>query len=180
MAICAPGRVSKHLQTLFTSGPAGDLADGALLERFLATRDDASFEVLVARHGPMVLRVCHATLADPVEADDAFQVVFLILVREAATIRSRDSVASWLHGVACRVSARAKVDAARRRKHRLGIEKPTARPLPSTRSFRDFPTATARQSSFAISKTKLATKQRGGSGARWGLSRPGSPARAGF
>lgn len=117
MAIHSPGGPVKDLRALFTTGRVGDLADGALLERFLATRDEAAFEVLLERHGPMVLRVCLATLADPDVVADAFQAVFLVLVRRAGAIRSRDSVASWLHGVARRVSARANGDAARRRKH---------------------------------------------------------------
>jgi RNA polymerase sigma factor (sigma-70 family) len=117
MALEPAGRVPRDLQTLFRSGRIGDLSDGALLERFLAARDEAAFESLVGRHGPMVLRVCLATLTDPTDVDDAFQAVFVILFRQGAAIQSRDSVASWLHGVALRVSARAKVDAARRRKH---------------------------------------------------------------
>lgn len=117
MALEPTGKVPKDLQTLFRSGRIGDLSDAALLERFLTARDEAAFESLVGRHGPMVLRVCLATLADPTDVDDAFQAVFLILFRQGAAIRSRNSLASWLHGVALRVSARAKVDAARRRKH---------------------------------------------------------------
>src|SRR5262245_7303229 len=39
-----------------------ELSDGALLERFLAQRDEAAFEVLVQRHGPMVLGVCQRVL----------------------------------------------------------------------------------------------------------------------
>ncbi len=117
MALKPTGKVPKDLQTLFRSGRIGDLSDGALLERFLTARDEAAFESLVGRHAPMVLRVCLATLADPTDVDDAFQAVFAILFRQGAAIRSRDSVASWLHGVALRVSARANVDAALRRKH---------------------------------------------------------------
>jgi RNA polymerase sigma factor (sigma-70 family) len=117
MELESAGKVPRDLQTLFRAGRIGDLSDGALLERFLAARDEAAFESLVERHGPMVLRVCLATLADPTDVDDAFQAVFVILFRQGAAIRSRDSVASWLHGVALRVSARTKVEAARRRKH---------------------------------------------------------------
>ena len=117
MALKPTGKVPKDLQTLFRSGRIGDLSDVALLERFLTAHDEAAFESLVGRHAPMVLRVCLATLADPTDVDDAFQAVFAILFRKGAAIRSRDSVASWLHGVALRVSARANVDAARRRKH---------------------------------------------------------------
>ena len=131
MAIGSASRVPMYLQTLFGSGPAGDLPDGALLERFVATRDEAAFAVLVARHGPMVLRVCRAALADPDEAEDAFQAVFLVLVRRAASIRSRGSIASWLFGVASRVSARARVEAGRRHRHEraAGVREPSAAPI---------------------------------------------------
>jgi len=69
------------------------------------------------RHGPMVLRVCQQILGDSDEALDAFQATFLVLVRKADSVRKRDSVASWLHGVARRVALRAKAGAARRREH---------------------------------------------------------------
>ncbi len=117
MATVTPGGVSMRLQTLFDSGSLGDLPDGVLLERFLSSRDEAAFEVLVTRHGPMVLRVCLAALGDLNEAEDAFQATFLVLVRRAASIRSRGSIASWLYGVASRVSARARVTAGRRGRH---------------------------------------------------------------
>ncbi|SIO35319.1 RNA polymerase sigma-70 factor, ECF subfamily [Singulisphaera sp. GP187] len=108
----------KQLRALCDGGAVGGLADGPLLDRFLGRRDasaEAAFGALVERHGPMVFRVCRAILRDPHDAEDASQAVFLILARRAGAIRNRDSVASWLFGVACRVSARAKVDAARRR-----------------------------------------------------------------
>ena len=123
MAEGVRGVVANYLQVLFTHGAAGDHADGQLLGRFADDHDHRAFELLVARHGPMVLRVCRAVLADPHDVEDAFQAVFLVLARRASSVRSRDSVASWLFGVASRVSARAKVDAARRRKHeRLAAE----------------------------------------------------------
>jgi RNA polymerase sigma factor (sigma-70 family) len=117
MAIGRSSAVRKHLQILFTRGTIGDLTDGELLERFIAVRDDAAFEALVERHGPMVLRICLAALTDPHDAQDAFQATFLVLVRQAGSVRKRDSVASWLFGVAGRVAARARTDAARRRRH---------------------------------------------------------------
>ena len=141
MAAGSPDRFPKHLQTLFTSGAIGGLDDGALLERFVAGRDEAAFEVLVARHGPMVLRVCRAALADPHDADDAFQAVFLVLVRRAVAIRSHASVASWLFGVASRVSARAKVDATRRRRHeqQAALGRPATAPARERRTARRGP-----------------------------------------
>ena len=78
-------------------------ADSQLLERFLNSRDDAAFRVLVSRHGPMVYRVCRRVLPDEQDTEDAFQAVFLIFIRKAGTIRKRMSLASWLHGVAYQI-----------------------------------------------------------------------------
>src|SRR4051794_25877581 len=112
--------VSKHLHTLFNVGTIGNLTDGQLLERFISGHDgcaEATFTALVERHGPMVLRVCQQVLSDSHDAQDAFQATFLVLVRRAGSVRKRDSVASWLYGVAHRVARRARADAARRRAH---------------------------------------------------------------
>jgi RNA polymerase sigma factor (sigma-70 family) len=89
--------------------------DGELLGRFAARRDEAAFEALLRRHGPMVLGVCRRVLHDPHEADDAFQATFLVLVRKAASIVKQPSVASWLYGVAFRIARKAKARACRRR-----------------------------------------------------------------
>ena len=103
---------------LFRTGTAAGLSDAQLLERFLQRHDEAAeaaFAALVERHGPMVLAVCRRVLNDPHDAQDAFQATFLVLVRKAGTIRERESIAHWLHGVARRVSAHARADSARRR-----------------------------------------------------------------
>jgi RNA polymerase sigma factor (sigma-70 family) len=108
----------RDVHTLFDSGTAAGLSDRQLLERFTARRDPAAetaFEVLVVRHGPMVLRICRNTLADANDVDDAFQATFLVLVKRGHSIRRLESVGSWLFGVATRVAARARVEAARRR-----------------------------------------------------------------
>ena len=78
-------------------------------------RDEASFERLVLRHGPMVLRVCRDILGDHAAADDAFQATFLVLFRRVQSIRDRDAVGRWLYEVACRVSRRARAVASKRR-----------------------------------------------------------------
>jgi RNA polymerase sigma factor (sigma-70 family) len=98
----------------------GDVADDQLLERFVTARGEAgemAFEALVERHGPMVLRICHTILRDRHDTEDAFQATFLVLARQAASIRSRSSLGSWLHGVARRVASSARSAASRRREH---------------------------------------------------------------
>ena len=111
--------MTSPLRTLWGVGVVGSLSDGQLLERFETGHGEAAelpFQALVERHGPMVLRVCRRLLDDPNDADDAFQATFLVLLRHASRIRERGSVAAWLHGVAARIAARARVEAARRRR----------------------------------------------------------------
>jgi RNA polymerase sigma factor (sigma-70 family) len=117
MADARRGSVVKSIETLFRVGAVGGMADAELLELFLTRQDaaEAAFEALVRRHGPMVFGVCRGVLPDPNDADDAFQATFLVLARRASSVRRKGSIGSWLHGVARRVSMRAKADAFRRR-----------------------------------------------------------------
>lgn len=112
-----------HVQQLFGAGTLVGMAEGQLLERFSSRRDEVALEVLVARHGPMVLGVCRRILSDPHDVEDAFQATFLVLVRKAGSLRRRDLLGNWLHGVAHRVAVRARANAVRRRtRERSGAE----------------------------------------------------------
>jgi RNA polymerase sigma factor (sigma-70 family) len=91
-----------------------DSTDGQLLARFIKDRDEAAFATLVERHGPMVLNVCRRRLNDANEVDDAFQAVFLVLVKKARSIRKPSLLGNWLYGVACRAAANARRQAWRR------------------------------------------------------------------
>src|SRR5437762_2152708 len=88
------------------AGPSGDCTrtDEELLQRWAVHRDQAAFEFLLWRHGSMVLGTCRRLLADPHEADDAFQATWLVLVRKAGSIRRPEALAAWLHRVAIRVA----------------------------------------------------------------------------
>ena len=109
------GSVIDSLGRLFDAGTVAGLGEAQLLERFLAQRDEAAFEAILQRHGPMVLGVCRRMLDDPHDVADAFQATFLILVKKARSIRDRDVLGTWLYGVARRVAVRAQVNARRRR-----------------------------------------------------------------
>jgi RNA polymerase sigma factor (sigma-70 family) len=82
-------------------------SDGELLRRFTTDQDHAAFETLVSRHGPLVWSVCRGVLRSRQDAEDAFQATFLILLRQADSIRQRKSFRSWIFGVARRVAMKA-------------------------------------------------------------------------
>ena len=60
------------------------------------------FGALLAQHGFFA------------DAEDVFQATFLVLVRQARSIRRKESVGSWLYGVAQRIGLRARAQIAER------------------------------------------------------------------
>jgi RNA polymerase sigma factor (sigma-70 family) len=108
------GTFLHQLDRLFHHGTAIGATEGELLDRFIRSQDEAAFEALMARHGPMVLGICRRLLRDPNDVDDAFQATFLVLVRKAGTLRRRDLLGNWLYGVAHRVATRSRCLAAKR------------------------------------------------------------------
>lgn len=97
------------------------LSDGQLLQQFLAPSlcdgglREAAFEVLVRRHGPMVLGVCRRVLQNAHDAEDAFQATFLVLVRKASSLLPRCGLGNWLYGVAYHTALKARAQAMKRR-----------------------------------------------------------------
>jgi RNA polymerase sigma factor (sigma-70 family) len=115
MAIPQSATILHHLgQTMLRQDGAG-LTDGQLLRSFLYQGDEAAFEALVRRHGPMVRGVCRRVLRNLDDADDAFQAAFLVLLRKASTLATREVLGDWLHGVAYRTALKARSAAAHRR-----------------------------------------------------------------
>ena len=170
MAITSEHRAaaSRDLHTVMGAGAIGTLSDGRLLRAVPGgtrrRRFGAAFAELVQRHGPMVLGVCRDALGHDHDAEDAAQATFLVLGQRAGSIRRVESVASWLFGVARKVSARSREQSARlpagdqeRRaaemKERAGGEMVPEMPCRScTRSWADCPSGSARRSSCVTSR----------------------------
>jgi RNA polymerase sigma factor (sigma-70 family) len=117
MANAQLGTVIRYIRDVAVTREHRDKTDRELLGAFLARRDEDAFTALVRRHGPLVLAVCRRMLGHVQDAEDAFQATFLILARHAASIRKKESVASWLYGAAYRMSKNARRAAMRRRRH---------------------------------------------------------------
>jgi RNA polymerase sigma factor (sigma-70 family) len=116
-------------------GLAGQ-SDRQLVGRLLVSPEEAVFEALVRRHGPMVYRVCWRILQQAEDAEDAFQATFLLLAQRISTLRKQESLASWLHGIAHRVALNARKRAARRRRHEARANGPSPAP-PDEASWRE-------------------------------------------
>ncbi len=135
MAMAQSGMLLNYLQRL-TAGCDLPVSDRRLLDEFVQRRDEAAFTALVARHGPMVLRICRRVLGQEHDAEDAFQATFLVLAQHGASIRKRGAVGEWLHGVAYRTAMKAKRSAARRRHHEAKLCT-TTKPATASPSWED-------------------------------------------
>jgi RNA polymerase sigma factor (sigma-70 family) len=119
-----------HLRSAVQMCDAAGMTDGQLLDCFVGLRDEAAFETIVRRHGPMVWGVCRRVLVGHHDAEDAFQATFLVLVRRAASVVPREMLANWLYGVAHQTALKARANAARCMSHERQV---TAMPEPAAR-----------------------------------------------
>jgi RNA polymerase sigma factor (sigma-70 family) len=87
-------------------GEAAPSEDAVLLERFVTANDRGAFELLLARHGPMVLGTARRLVHNSHDAEDVFQAVFLSLARLAKSIHQGGALPAWLHRTTCRVAAK--------------------------------------------------------------------------
>lgn len=117
MATVGSSTVLRHIRELTLAHVTAGLTDGELLHRFRINNDRAAFAALLKRHARLVWQVCHNVLGHEQDAEDAFQAAFLVLARNAGSIRKTEALANWLHGVAFRVALTAKRQLAVRRAH---------------------------------------------------------------
>src|SRR5262249_19804157 len=105
MAFSPLQTVLSHIRNL---AGQDSLSDRQLLTTYTASREEPAFACLLRRHGPMVLSIGWRILRNEHDAEDVFQATFLLLARKAGSIRKRESVSSWLHGVALRLAMKAR------------------------------------------------------------------------
>jgi RNA polymerase sigma factor (sigma-70 family) len=111
MAGILSNSAARLIGTLFGEGSLTGMTDAQLLDRFVSQHDasaEYAFEVLVQRHGPMVMGVCRSALGDLHDAEDAFQATFLVLARRASSLQNPANLGPWLHGVARRTAQKAR------------------------------------------------------------------------
>ena len=114
------GNLVRQVEAVYLDGMLGTWSDDRLLDRFACEagdRAERAFTAIVERHGPRVYRVCRGVAGDGPTAEDAFQATFLVLARKAGTLRVRESLGPWLHGVAARLAASARASQMRRNRH---------------------------------------------------------------
>jgi RNA polymerase sigma factor (sigma-70 family) len=119
------GHTNRFLRLLAGAVLARDgagLTDAQLLGLFVERREEAAFEALLRRHGPMVWGVCRRVLGNADDAEDAFQAAFLVLVRKAAAVSPRAALGGWLYGVAYRTALEARKRRDRRRTKEKQVE----------------------------------------------------------
>ncbi len=127
------GTLLRHMRNRDVGRHHREGTDRQLLDDFSTRRDEVAFATLIARHGPMVLRVCRRVLGHEQDAEDAFQATFLVLANNLRSIRKRESLADWLHGVAYRTAMKVKRGAARRRNHESRLRSVTPEAVMSPR-----------------------------------------------
>jgi RNA polymerase sigma factor (sigma-70 family) len=125
-----PAEILRHLEP-----PGPD--DCALVNRFAGQNDQAAFAELVRRHGPLVWAACLRVAGHRQDAEDAFQAVFLVLVRKCAAIRDLDLLGNWLYGVAVRVAMKARRTVARRRAREVQVPAMPDPPSPAVEAAPD-------------------------------------------
>lgn len=61
------------------AAPQHEATDSDLLTAYVESRDSSAFELLLTRHGPMVMATCRRILRNDHDADDAFRPHFWFL-----------------------------------------------------------------------------------------------------
>ncbi|MGF1579253.1 MAG: sigma-70 family RNA polymerase sigma factor [Gemmataceae bacterium] len=120
-------RLLEQLRQTLPASQMTEASDPQLLELFVKEADPQAFRELVRRHGSLVMGVCRRMLRHHQDAEDAFQAVFLVLAKRAASVHPRGTLSSWLYGVAWRVASKARTLRHKRNQRETLTSEPPAR-----------------------------------------------------
>ena len=127
-----------------------------LLAEFRSAGGQACFEEIVRRYGAMVLHVCRQVTRDRHDAEDATQVVFLVLAERLRAGETIHSLGTWLQQVARRAAIDIKRSRARRsRRERVRAVAADRDHLPAAKA-----PAPSRTASSPASSAKSSTASR--------------------
>ena len=130
--------MSGTLLRLFNKGTCQSQSDGELVSAFIDSEDGLAFEGLVSRHGPLVLAVCRRWLTKSEDVEDAFQSVFLVLIRKSPRLSQRENLGPWLRSVADKTARRAWSKVKKRERLEVQLAAVTAEfEAPATRGDRE-------------------------------------------
>ncbi len=130
MTVPRQNNLLRYIHRLAASQKTSPLSDQELVQQFVRSHDEAAFQALMKRHGPMVWAACQRVLPNSQDAEDAFQATWLTLARKANQVSSHDSIAGWLYTVAYRLALTTDQGIKRRRTMEQRVRRhPSASPL---------------------------------------------------
>ena len=103
------------------------MQDSTLLTQYARDGSEIAFGQLLARHLPLVYRTCRRELGSDTLAEDAAQVVFLLLARKARMLRAGPSLAGWLYQTSMFVAKDVRKQEARRQRREESVMQETLR-----------------------------------------------------
>lgn len=115
-----------------------NVPDEELLELIHRSRSRDAMAQMVDRYAPMVASVVARHLRNPTSREEAFQATFLVLFQSAKKIRKKASLASFLFGVAIRVSKRLRTQETQNTKRLSNQENQNVDALPADNTIDPF------------------------------------------
>ena len=112
--------------------------DEELLELIHRSRSRDAMAKMVERYSPMVASVVARHLRNPTSREEAFQATFLVLFQSANKIRKKASLASFLFGVALRVSKRLRTQESQTTKRLSNQENQNVDSIPENKTIDPF------------------------------------------
>ncbi|MFN7875038.1 MAG: RNA polymerase sigma factor [Pirellula sp.] len=115
-----------------------DVPDDELLELIQHSRSRDAMAQMVDRFASLVASVVARHLRNPASREEAFQATFLVLFQSANKIRKRASLASFLFGVALRVSKRLRTQETQNNKRLSNQENQNVDSIPENKTIDPF------------------------------------------